>query len=83
MSTLLYKQGVEFTDSTGSFMKSAPVEISTVKGYNDFISKYNKSTHDIQTIFNEDKSIGKVLVNDEYVATIIGDAKDYLLRLYN
>ncbi|EDO17022.1 hypothetical protein Kpol_1065p38 [Vanderwaltozyma polyspora DSM 70294] len=80
MSTLLYKQGPDFTDSTGSFLNSAPVEISTVKGYHDFIAKQKKYDN-IQTIFNDNKSEGYVLRDSEVIANITGDARDYLLEL--
>ncbi|CCE93008.1 uncharacterized protein TDEL_0F01970 [Torulaspora delbrueckii] len=82
MSSTLYKQSTNFTHSTGSFLKSAPVELTTVTGYNDFIKKLNKKDGDkISTIIAEDKSQGYVLQDGETIATIHGEAKDYLLSL--
>lgn len=80
MSTLLYKQGSDFTNSTGSFLQSAPVEISTVKGYHDFLAK-QKEAYNIQTVLNDDKSLGHVLKDNEVIATIVGKARDYLLDI--
>lgn len=82
MSSTLYKQSTNFTHSTGSFLKSAPVELTTVTGYNDFIKKLNSKDGDkISTILSEDKSEGYVLQEGEVIATIHGEAKDYLLSL--
>lgn len=81
MSSALYKQNTNFTHSTGSFLKSAPVELTTVKGYNDFVSKLEKKNDKISTILREDKSQGYVLQDGEVIATIYGEAKDYLLSL--
>lgn len=82
MPSTLYKQSNNFTHSTGSFLKSAPVELTTVSGYNDFVEKLNKKDGtEISTILSEDKSQGYVLQDGETIATIHGEAKDYLLSL--
>ncbi|QLQ79762.1 hypothetical protein HG537_0C04110 [Torulaspora globosa] len=82
MPSSLYKQSSNFTHSTGSFLKSAPVELTTVSGYNDFIERLNKKDGgQISTILSEDKSQGYVLQDGETIATIHGEAKDYLLSL--
>ena len=69
MSSALYKQNTNFTHSTGSFLQSAPVELTTVSGYQEFLKKQEKKSH------------GYVLKDGEVIANIIGEAKDYLLDL--
>lgn len=80
MSTL-YKQSTNFTHSTGSFLQSAPVELVTVSGYQEFIDKNEKHNKKISTMLSEDKSIGYALLDGQVVATIHGEAKDYLVSL--
>ncbi|SCW03695.1 LAFE_0G16182g1_1 [Lachancea fermentati] len=77
----LYKQNSNITQSTGSFLASAPVELTTVKGYEDFMAKQQKSNANVTTILSEDKSCGYVLKGGEAIATISGEAKDHLLAL--
>lgn len=79
MSSALYKQNTNFTHSTGSFLQSAPVELTTVSGYQEFLKKQEKKNYEIQTVLSEDKSHGYVLKDGEVIANIIGEAKDYLL----
>lgn len=77
----LYKLSNTSTiQSTGSFLSSAPVELTTIIGYQDFISKQRKLKHSISTVFDEYKNIGYVLKDNEIIATISGEAKDYLLE---
>lgn len=79
----LYKNNDTINQSTGSFLQSAPVELTTVKGYEEFIAKQQALKHSTSTVFNDDKSIGYVLKDGEVIATISGDAKDYLLDLFD
>lgn len=81
MSSTLYKQSTNFTHSTGSFLQSAPVELVTVSGYDEFIAKNEKHNKKISTILNEDKSMGYAMQDGQVVATIHGEAKDHLLSL--
>lgn len=81
MSSTLYKQSGNFTHSTGSFLKSAPVELTSVTGYDEFINKLGRHNDKVSTILSEDKSQGYVLQDGEVIATIHGEAKDYLLSL--
>ena len=81
MSSALYKQNTNFTHSTGSFLQSAPVELTTVSWYQEFLKKQEKKNYEIQTVLSEDKSHGYVLKDGEVIANIIGEAKDYLLDL--
>ncbi len=69
------------THSTGSFLNSAPVELTSVKGYQDFIAKQRKLKRSVSTQLSEDRSMWYVLHDSEVVATVTGDAKDYLLQL--
>lgn len=69
------------THSTGSFLNSAPVELTSVKGYQDFIAKQHKLKRSVSTQLSEDRSMWYVLHDSEVVATVTGDAKDYLLQL--
>ncbi|AAS51623.1 ADL297Wp [Eremothecium gossypii ATCC 10895] len=73
-------QSSESTGSTGSFLASAPVELTTVNGYNDFL-KSHKSKR-TSTLFNDDCSRGYVMMDDKVLATITGEARDYLLELF-
>lgn len=73
-------QSSESIGSIVSFLASAPVELTTVSGYNDFLRSYkSKST---STLFNDDKSQGYVVKDGEVLATITGEAREYLLDLY-
>lgn len=78
----MYKlNGANPTHSTGSFLNSAPVELTSVKGYEDFIAKQSKSKHQITTQLSADNSVGYVFNGTEVIATVSGEAKDYLLEL--
>lgn len=72
---------MNMTHSTGSFLNSAPVELTSVKGYQDFIAKQRKLKRSVSTQLSEDRSMWYVLHDSEVVATVTGDAKDYLLQL--
>ncbi|BAO42196.1 YBR085C-A [Kluyveromyces marxianus] len=78
----MYKlSSMNMTHSTGSFLNSAPVELTSVKGYQDFIAKQRKLKRSVSTQLSEDRSMWYVLHDSEVVATVTGDAKDYLLQL--
>ncbi|CCC71799.1 hypothetical protein NCAS_0I01310 [Naumovozyma castellii] len=80
MSSTIYNTKANFSHSTGSFLRSAPVELTTRAGYEDFIRKQN--TADISTILEKDNgSQGYILKNNEVIATVSGEAKDYLYEL--
>lgn len=81
MTSTLYKQSGNFTHSTGSFLQSAPVELLSVSGYQEFIAKNEKHGKKISTILSEDKSVGYAMLEGQVVATIHGEARDYLLSL--
>lgn len=51
-----------------------PVELTTAKGYNDFV-KSPKCEKRYSTIFPDNESLGYVLVDDEVVAVVSGEAK--------
>ncbi|AET41266.1 uncharacterized protein Ecym_7446 [Eremothecium cymbalariae DBVPG len=70
----------ESNGSTGSFLTSAPLELTTVKGYNEFL-KTKRATM-TSTLFSDDKSTGYVVRDGEVLATITGEARDYLLKLF-
>ncbi|QEU61710.1 hypothetical protein KDRO_E05900 [Kluyveromyces lactis] len=78
----MYKlNGMNMTHSTGSFLNSAPVELTSIKGYQDFIAKQKKLKNQVTTQLSEDKSVGYVLNDSEVLATVSGEAKEYLLAL--
>ncbi|SCU92190.1 LAMI_0E09186g1_1 [Lachancea mirantina] len=77
----IYKQSSNITQSTGSFLASAPVELLTVQGYEDFLAKQEKLHRDVTTVLSEDKSCGYVMKGTEVIATIAGEARDHLLSL--
>ncbi|KAG0680383.1 hypothetical protein C6P41_000205 [Kluyveromyces marxianus] len=46
----MYKlSSMNMTHSTGSFLNSAPVELTSVKGYQDFIAKQRKLKRSVST----------------------------------
>ncbi|CEP63827.1 uncharacterized protein LALA0_S09e03400g [Lachancea lanzarotensis] len=75
----LYQQTGEVTQSSGSFLASAPVELLTVKGYDEFLAKQKKHNIDVTTVLNEDKSCAYVMRDTEVVATVGEEALDHLL----
>ncbi|CCH62879.1 hypothetical protein TBLA_0I02210 [Henningerozyma blattae CBS 6284] len=78
MSTLLYSQHPSSNNSSASFLNSAPVEISTVKGYQDFLNARKTPTN---TIFSDDKTSAYVLASDVVIATVRGRAMEHLLAM--
>lgn len=77
MSTL-YKLNQDVSNSTNSFLTSAPVELTSVKGYEDFINKSNKLNY--TTVLKEDLSQGFVMSGSDVIANVYGEAKDYLVE---
>lgn len=57
------------------------MELVTVSGYEEFIDKNKKHNKKISTMLSEDKSVGYALLDGQVVATIHGEAKDYLVSL--
>ncbi|KAH3682560.1 hypothetical protein WICPIJ_006472 [Wickerhamomyces pijperi] len=51
-----------------------PVELTTAQGYNDFV-KSPQCDKRYSTVFPDNEANGYVLVNDEIVAIVSGDAK--------
>ncbi|KAL6939656.1 hypothetical protein ACO0RG_003501 [Hanseniaspora osmophila] len=67
--------------SSSSFFQSFPVDLTTVKGYLEFIQKKGGPSKVI-TEFNEDKSGGVVLNGKgDKIATVSGEAMEYLIKL--
>lgn len=55
---------------------AVPVELTTTQGYNDFVrSPLNREQ---STVFPDNDQTGYVLVNDEVVATVSGEAREHL-----
>lgn len=78
----IYKlHGGNITQSTGSFLNSAPVELTSADGYQDFIAKQERANRSVTTQLSEDRTVGYVLDESEVIATVSGEAKDYLLEL--
>lgn len=67
------------TRSTSSFVRSAPVDLTSVNGYSDFISRLDGKEY--TTVLKSDYSEGYVMRDGEVIANIYGDAKDYLVRI--
>ncbi|CAM9023080.1 unnamed protein product [Wickerhamomyces anomalus] len=60
-------------------INTAPVELTTTEGYNEFIKSPLCNEH--STIFpNETSDQGYVYVNDEVVAIVRGEARDSLFN---
>ncbi|AMD18726.1 HBL176Cp [Eremothecium sinecaudum] len=73
-------QSSESTGSTMSFLASAPVELTTVAGYNDFLRSHkSRST---STLFSDDGSLGYVMEDGRILATITGEARHSLIGLF-
>lgn len=77
----IYQQPGEVNQSSGSFLASAPVELLTVKGYEEFLDKQKKLRIDVSTVMSEDKSCAYVMKGNEVVATVAGEALEHLLEL--
>ncbi|SCU94458.1 LANO_0E06832g1_1 [Lachancea nothofagi CBS 11611] len=77
----LYQQPGDITQSSGSFLASAPVELLTVKGYDEFIAKQKKLKVDVATVVSEDKSCAYVMSGSDVVATVGEEALEHLLSL--
>ncbi|GMM57454.1 hypothetical protein DAKH74_040700 [Maudiozyma humilis] len=75
----LYKQSDNASKSTNSFLRSAPVELTSVKGYDDFQQRYAHA--EVSTVLKEDHSIGYVLKNGDVIATVQGAALANLIEL--
>lgn len=59
---------------------SIPVELTTYQGYEEFVK--SPLCNDYSTVFSDnDANTGYVLVNDEVVATVSGEARDYLFGI--
>lgn len=77
----IYQQPGEVNQSSGSFLASAPVELLTVKGYDEFLAKQKKLQVDVTTVMSEDKSCAYVMRGSEVVATVAGEALNHLMKL--
>lgn len=67
--------------SSSSFFYSAPIELTTVEGYKQFIKKIEgnvKRNH--VTVLKEDLSQGYILEDGNIIANIQGEAKNYLVN---
>ncbi len=53
-----------------------PIELTTSEGYNDFVTSPLNREH--STVFPDNGQTGYVLVNDQIVATVSGEARDHL-----
>ncbi|KAL6942155.1 hypothetical protein ACO0QE_003321 [Hanseniaspora vineae] len=77
-----YKNSNDSTQgSSSSFFQSFPVDLTTVKGYLEFVQKKGGPSKVI-TEFNEDKSGGFVMNSKgDKLATVSGEALDYLMKM--
>ncbi|CCK72321.1 uncharacterized protein KNAG_0J02410 [Huiozyma naganishii CBS 8797] len=75
----LYKLSSEYSHSTNSFLRSAPVELTTVEGYRDFIEK--KAGPNCTTVLEDDMSRGYIVKDEQVIADIYGAARDHLVQL--
>lgn len=78
MSATLYKQSNNLSTSTNSFLNSAPVELTSVTGYRDFVKRYSNSK--ISTILKKDQTEGYVIKDGEVIANVVGEALAHLLE---
>lgn len=71
--------------SSSVFFYSAPVELTTVEGYNQFIKKLEKRDNRRHvTVLKEDLSQGYILEDGTIIANIYGEARNYLIsQAYN
>ena len=77
-ANVLYKQSDNASKSTNSFLKSAPVELTTVIGYQDFLKRYSHSS--LSTVLKEDHTEGYVIKDGDVIATVVGEALQYLIK---
>lgn len=79
MSSAIYgNNNNKRSSSSAAFLNSAPVEISTVEGYQDFLDQTRIPTN---TVFSDDKKSAFILREDNVVATVRGKAMDHLLEI--
>lgn len=82
----MYKTGNnDTTHSTGSFLQSAPVELTSKKGYDEFMVKQEKhygkdNLGKITTILKDNDEPGYLLRDGEVIATVQGELKDHLMK---
>lgn len=73
---------VNNSQSSSVFFHSAPIELTTVEGYNQFIKKLEKKNNRTHvTVLKEDLSQGYILEDGDVIANIYGEAKNYLVSL--
>ncbi|SMN21848.1 similar to Saccharomyces cerevisiae YBR085C-A Putative protein of unknown function [Maudiozyma saulgeensis] len=77
-TNILYKQPDNMSKSTNSFLKSAPVELTTVAGYKDFVKRYSHTA--FTTVLKEDQTEGYVIKDGDVIATVLGDALKHLIK---
>ncbi|CCF59191.1 hypothetical protein KAFR_0G01570 [Kazachstania africana CBS 2517] len=82
-----YKESSNVTSSPGSDTDSfiganwnTPVELTTVKGYKDFMKQHPNDDRSFATVLTEDFSRGYIIKDDEVIANVYGEAKDYLIE---
>lgn len=77
----LYNMNSSHSHSSSTFLHSAPVELTTVSGYKDFINNISeKQRRKCVTVLKEDMSQGYILEDGDVIANIYGEAKTYLVN---
>lgn len=76
-----YNMNSGSSHSSSAFFHSAPVELTTVEGYKEFVNNIStKHRGKYVTVLKEDMSQGYILEDGDVVANIYGEAKNYLVN---
>ncbi|CAL9736166.1 hypothetical protein MOSE0_J03532 [Monosporozyma servazzii] len=79
-SSRLYNMKSGSSHSSSTFLHSAPVELTTVSGYQAFLNNISeKQRRKCVTVLKEDMSQGYILEDGDVIAHIYGEAKTYLV----
>ncbi|CAL9731861.1 hypothetical protein MOUN0_M07096 [Monosporozyma unispora] len=76
----IYNMNSGSSHSSSTFFHSAPVELTTISGYKDFLNNISeKQRRKCVTVLKEDMSQGYILEDGDIIANIYGEAKTYLV----